>query len=138
MTRINCIPPQQLCQQHLVAEYRELPRIFGCVVKAVLRGEAADDARNPPAYVLGKGHVRFFYPHLGYLARRQASIVAEMQHRGITTNFTPPRREDYPQVPDQWFGDWTPDAAAVAVNQARITERMPKNPIFKGRMENAQ
>jgi len=28
MTRINCIPVTELHNKHLVAEYRELPRIF--------------------------------------------------------------------------------------------------------------
>jgi deoxyribonuclease (pyrimidine dimer) len=133
MTRINCIPPEQLCQQHLVAEYRELPRIFNQVVAAVLRGESYNDVRNPSHYVLGKGHVRFFYPRLGYLAARQISIVAEMKHRGITVNFAPPCRDDYASIPDKWFGDWVPDSTAIALNVARITDRMPAKPIYKGR-----
>ena len=28
MTRINCVPVEELHQKHLVAEYRELPRVF--------------------------------------------------------------------------------------------------------------
>ena len=131
MTRINCVPPNTLCQQHLVAEYRELPRIFGYVVKAVDRGETPDDERNPRSYVLGKGHVRFFYPRLGYLIQRQQSIVSEMKSRGITVNFEAPRREKFNTIPDEWFGDWAPDDTAININTARINERMPKKPIFK-------
>jgi deoxyribonuclease (pyrimidine dimer) len=131
MTRINCVPPVTLCQQHLVAEYRELPRIFGYVKRAVTRGETPDDDRNPRSYVLGKGHVRFFYPRLGYLIRRQNSIVSEMKRRGITVNFEPPRREEFDTVRNEWFGDWEPTQQEIAINVARITERMPKNPIFK-------
>ena len=33
MTRINLLPPSQLADQHLIAEWRELPRIFGLVKK---------------------------------------------------------------------------------------------------------
>ncbi|ENT03393.1 hypothetical protein C038_02848 [Brucella sp. 63/311] len=40
MTRINCIPPAELTGPHLVAEYRELPRVFALVRAAIQRGEA--------------------------------------------------------------------------------------------------
>lgn len=130
MTRINCIPPSELCQQHLVAEYRELPRIFGAVQKAVLRGESPDDGRNPQEYRLGTGHVRFFYPRLGYLIKRQTDIVNEMKRRGITVNFEAPTRDKFSDIPDKWFNDWQPSANAIKINKARIAERMPAKPIF--------
>lgn len=131
MTRINCVPPKTLCQQHLVAEYRELPRIFGLVEKAVARGEQPNDIRNPTRYKLGSGHVRFFYPRLQYLANRQADIVAEMKRRGITVNFEAPKRSNYDSIPDEWFGDWVPDKEAILINGDRINERMPEKPIWK-------
>jgi deoxyribonuclease (pyrimidine dimer) len=130
MTRINCVPAHTLCQQHLVAEYRELPRIFGSVRKAIARGERANDDRNPPTYRLGKGHVRFFYPRLQYLVTRQADIVREMKARGITVNFEAPTRDQYNDIPDVWFSDWVPDAESIAINVARITVRMPVKPIW--------
>gem|GEM_PF-2001583 len=33
MTRINLVSPSVLADQHLIAEWRELPRIFGSVKK---------------------------------------------------------------------------------------------------------
>lgn len=130
MTRINCVHPKLLCQQHLVAEYRELPRIFGAVRKAVERGELPTDERNPPTYRLGKGHVRFFYPRLGYLCERQREIVIEMKDRGITVNYEAPMRRDYPDIPDEWFGMWQPDLESIYLNAERILKRMPANPIY--------
>lgn len=38
MTRINLLPPAQLADQHLIAEYRELPRIF-TLVKSKLQSQ---------------------------------------------------------------------------------------------------
>ena len=35
MTRINLINPEKLTDQHLLAEYRELPRIFWIVRKKI-------------------------------------------------------------------------------------------------------
>ena len=90
MTRINCIPPDELITRHLVAEYRELPRVFALVRASIARGEVPEDTKNPREYRLGTGHVLFFYGRLGYLAKRQTALVAEMQKRGFKPTFTDP------------------------------------------------
>lgn len=123
MTRINCMPPQELTGPHLVAEYRELPRIFALVRAAMARGERPDDPRNPREYCLGAGHVRFFYPRLGYLAGRQAALIAEMKARGYAPSFTDPHAL-LDGIPDEWRGDWIPTEQALAINRARIAERI--------------
>jgi deoxyribonuclease (pyrimidine dimer) len=123
MTRINCIPPAELTSRHLVAEYRELPRIFALVRAAIARGETPDDPRNPPDYRLGTGHVRFFYCRLGYLAKRQAALVGEMQSRGFKPTFTDPSGLLL-GIPAVWCGDWEPSEAAISANRARIAERL--------------
>lgn len=78
MTRINCVPVRELSGPHLVAEYRELPRVFALASKAAIRG----DLMQPAAYTLGKGHLLFFYTRLGYLVRRHTELVQEMKRRG--------------------------------------------------------
>lgn len=123
MTRINCIPPSELTGPHLVAEYRELPRIFALVRAAIIRGERPDESRNPSEYRLGPGHVRFFYPRLGYLARRQAELVAEMLARGYAPNFTDTAHL-LDGIPIAWCADWQPDVRAMMLNRARIAERL--------------
>lgn len=58
MTRINLVPVEELADQHLLAEYRELPR---CLNKPT---------RSPsdfPVYVLGKGHVKWAEAHQKFL-----------------------------------------------------------------------
>ncbi|TKT69834.1 pyrimidine dimer DNA glycosylase/endonuclease V [Aquamicrobium sp. LC103] len=122
MTRINCIPPAELTAQHLIAEYRELPRIFRLVRAAIARGERPDDHRNPHEYRLGVGHVRFFYSRLGYLARRQEALIKEMVSRGYSPNFTDPAGL-LAGIAAEWCNDWTPSEAAIALNRARIAER---------------
>lgn len=123
MTRINCITPSKLTGPHLVAEYRELPRIFALVRAAIERGEQPSDKRNPQAYTLGKGHVRFFYPRLGYLAKRQAALVAEMLARGYAPTFTNAAAllDGFPQ---EWCGDWEPTQEAIRINRERIAFRL--------------
>lgn len=122
MTRINCIPLSQLSGQHLIAEYRELPRIFALVRAAIARGESPGDPRNPPCYTLGTGHVRFFYCRLGYLVKRQSAIIAEMRARGYRPAFDDPSRL-IAGIPNEWCLDWDPPPEAIAINLARIAER---------------
>lgn len=123
MTRINCIPPADLTRQHLISEYKEIPRAIGLARAAIERGERPGH-NSPPAYTMGKGHVRFFYPRLGYIAARHAELVREMLSRGYSPNFTACLRAGNPDIPSEWWGDWTPDAEAMVINRARIAERL--------------
>lgn len=122
MTRINCIAPSRLSRAHLVAEYRELPRIFALARAAIARGEDVDDNRNPREYTLGRGHVRFFHVRLGFLAKRQATLINEMIARGYAPTF----RETahlLDGIPPSRCGYWEPDERAIALNLSRIAER---------------
>jgi len=125
MTRINCIPPQELTGPHLVAEYRELPRIFTLARAAIERGEQPDDPRNPRNYTLGKGHVRFFYPRLGFLVKRQQALIDEMLRREYQPSY---RTTEHliENIPAIWCADWQPEEAGIALNKARIAERLNK------------
>jgi hypothetical protein len=123
VTRINCVPPGELTRQHLIAEYRELPRVFGLVRAAVERGESPDDKRNPQEYTLGRGHVRFFYRRLAWLLHRQRELVAEMQWRGYKPQHIP--TDDLLEgIPQAWHGWWRPTPEAMAINRERISERL--------------
>jgi len=52
MTRINLVDPSTLHSKHLLAEYRELPRVFGLVQQALLNHNGLP--RNRPAnFTLG-------------------------------------------------------------------------------------
>lgn len=121
MTRINCVPPSELHDKHLGAEYRELPRVFALSCAAYQRGE--DPAAYPAEYVLGKGHVKFFYTRLGYLADRFDAIYLEMLARGWQPQFS--AVPTLPRMPASWHRGWTPTPAAVALNRARILLKMP-------------
>lgn len=120
MTRINCVPVSELSGPHLVAEYRELPRVFALAEKAAGRGALV----QPNAYTLGKGHLLFFYTRLGYLARRHRQLVEEMKRRGYKPSFPGVERGNFPGIPDAYWQDWTPPPEAVSLNRARIAERL--------------
>lgn len=123
MTRINVIPAIELDRLHLIAEYRELPRIFGLVRKAIERGEQPD-LFAIPAYTLGKGHVRFFYPRLAWLTQRQASLVIEMKARNYAPQHTGCLFTAFNDIPKEWWNEWSPCETALAINRARIAKRL--------------
>jgi deoxyribonuclease (pyrimidine dimer) len=123
MTRINCVPVEELTDKHLGAEYRELPRLFGQIQKAIERGELPNDPRNPTEYKLGKGHTRFFYDKVYWLSRRYAQLVDECKRRGRVVN--------HPRIPmiayqftNDWWKDWIPTPEAMELNRQRIQERL--------------
>jgi deoxyribonuclease (pyrimidine dimer) len=126
MTRINCIPVEELTDKHLGAEYRELPRLFGQIQKAIQRGESPNDKRNPTEYKLGTGHTRFFYNKLAWLAERQLQLIAECQKRGRKVNYTQIPASVMIMMayhPDRNL-NWTPTPEAMELNRQRIQERL--------------
>jgi deoxyribonuclease (pyrimidine dimer) len=118
MTRINCVPVDQLCREHLVAEYRELPRL---AKRAAQKHTKNPNFVSPDSYRLGRGHMDFFVDKGKYLARRFSELVEEMKARGYN-----PAHLTYPidLHPEHWRQDWRPDDAAKATNMARINERL--------------
>ena len=118
MTRINCIPVTELTDLHLLAEYRELPRISALAHKYV-----GMKVPMPERYILGNGHVKFFYARGEYLRRRfELEIVPELLRRGFKPNFN-----KYRMHPAGMNNDWQPLDVDMDINRARITERLRGN-----------
>jgi len=124
MTRINVVPVTTLTRAHLVAEYRELPRVFRLALRAQARGMRWDDPGIPRRYTLGRGHVKFFYNKLGWCQTRFRALVREMQRRGYHPTYTAIDATVACQLDQRWFGNWRPTVAARQMNQARIRERL--------------
>lgn len=118
MTRINVVPVEELTDQHLRAELRELTRIPNCVVS----GKFKLDGDYPKQYTLGQGHVRFFIPKLGWLKQRHQQLMNEVTKRGFVVN-------DYWPcgVPERFMNDWQPNESAILINRQRILDRWPAN-----------
>lgn len=117
MTRINLVPPSELCDQHLLAEHRELTRI----PNAVLRGRYSLQSQ-PKEYTLGKGHVKFFYDKMPYLSWRYNILHIECCNRGFKVEYKFPTNLD--AMDESLFNDYHPTPEALALNRARIAERL--------------
>ena len=123
MTRINVVPPEELVREHLIAEYRELPRVFTAVQAAQKRGLTPATVGIPSAYVLGTGHMKFFYDKCQFLLRRQQALIREIRSRGFNAN------HGYPNdllngLEPHWLNDWEPTEMALYLNRLRIRERL--------------
>lgn len=113
MTRINVIPVCELSDQHLIAEYRELPRVLKQTINV---------KDTPKEYCLGKGHVKWAKCHELFLVKRQMDIIREMRFRNFHVS--------YGQLFDlsRFDGDYMPTIDAIKVNRDRIKEKIGKKP----------
>lgn len=77
MTRINVgIDTWKLPDELLLAELREIKRLP--YFKRTLK-----DQTPPPTFTLGKGHIKFFLPHLLFVKNRYQRLREEALRRGF-------------------------------------------------------
>lgn len=110
MTRINCVDPELLTDQHLFIEFREITRVRNL----------ARELKDYGNYVMGEGHVKFFYNKSVYLAKRLVDIQAEMDKRKIW-QYTP---KEYGEHSPGLNEDWQPDRIAKLTNTIRLDSRV--------------
>ena len=104
MTRINIIPPKELYDQHLIAEYREITMVPAALNRTLNSKNGLNKAKIPKQYTLNKGHVYFFYDKGKYLSKRYNSIRNEMISRGMKPDETRIFKRE--QRPDELYNDW--------------------------------
>lgn len=112
MTRINAeIPVENLTDQHLLAEHREIKRIT--------KGQPSRNA--PSHFKLGKGHVLFFREKLGYCLKRYRKLHNECKQRGFAVS----------DFSANWEGlvlnDWIAPPDVRKRLEARIIERITES-----------
>ena len=130
MTRINVVNVSTLCDQHLLAEHRELTRIPNTILRDLEAGKTIT-LSDAPSYHLGKGHVTFFRDKLFWLYTRYVLLHTECSQRGFNVTWKWPNglREKAPQL----FKDYLVTADDQVLNRQRIDERMPEKPRFTPR-----
>lgn len=123
MTRINCVPVEELNDKHLVAEYHEITRVFGLVRKNLESGKDLFKIPAPSEYTLGTGHVKFFYTRLAWVERRMADLALEMHRRKMKVRLDLLKGIS-DGLPVELFGEWEADDKALAINRERLAERL--------------
>ena len=112
MTRINVINPVDLLDQHLFAEWKELPRIFNKLRPLKPKEQVAH-------YKMGKGHMLFFYDKTDWLAKRHRELVRELKKRSYNITIYDPLEP----VKGHTAPQWSPNANAYQINLERLIER---------------
>ena len=118
MTRINVVPVEELCDQHLFAEFRELTRIPNGIRDGKMQVEYRD---APLKYTLGAGHVKFFCDKLGWLKDRYDQLYKELLYRNYNVTYIWP--ESLPKYAKHL--QYTPTTEALEINRERINIRLP-------------
>lgn len=124
MTRINVVPTAELTTKHLVAEYREITRLPKNLRQSLSRSKPFSMSEIPSTYVLGTGHVKFFYDKMLFLQRRFDNLVSEMLKRG----YNPTYRDSSIFVPEdkKFYNNYIPTEEAMKLNRQRISDRLSK------------
>ena len=127
MTRINIIPPQELYDQHLIAEYREITMVPAALRRTLNSKHGLLIEKIPKKYTLNKGHVYFFYNKGLYLNKRYNLIIQEMKNRG----FKPDENRKFPKeifINNNLYYDWEPNDRDIKIIKERISEKIKKRP----------
>lgn len=126
MTRINIIPPCELYDQHLVAEYREIFMIPGSLKRTLISKVGYVSSKVPSSFTLNTGHVYFFYNKGLYLEKRYQELRVEMKARGMTPD--PDRIFPRDVFPAELYNDWIPTRDEQNIVRRRIAVRVAQRP----------
>lgn len=145
MTRLNLVPPEELMDQHLFAEFREIkmvPKALARSLAAAKRRGAPDPVgdvllRIPNEFTLNTGHVTFFYDKGLYLAMRYNDLRRELLWRGVGYNgasLLDP--DDVFELDKRLRKNYIPTPEALAIVRERIALRIAAKPNWY-RMSNS-
>lgn len=122
MTRINIVLPSELSDQHLLAEYRELPR---CIKQDIDTSDILQSER----YHLGKGHMKWAKKHSLYLLCRYSLILEEMHYRGFKPrHLLTPLIDIYLKGKEDNRYNYYPNKEDILLSRKRLVEKYQANP----------
>lgn len=122
MTRINIIPPKELTDQHLVAEYSETLMLRANLDRTLKSKKGFIESKVPEKFTLNKGHCYFFYNKGEYIHKRFESLKREMYKRG----FTP--IHNLSTWPQYLRKNWRPTERDKSIVRKRIVEKISLKP----------
>ena len=127
MTRINIVPTEELSDQHLVAEYREIFMVGSSLQRSLKSPNWPKKKISlPETFTLNSGHVSFFYNKGLYLHNRYKQLVEEMKRRVMKPD--PNRKFKREQWPDDLYNDWDPNDQELQIVRERIQQRLDEKP----------
>ena len=125
MTRINIIPPEELMDQHLIAEYRETRLLTQNLRRSFQSKNGMDKTKIPKQFTLNAGHILFFKDKGAYIEKRYQQLQDEMRKRGFTPTFP---NIDTDVWPNGFKNDWKPTEQDMSIVRERIALRISQRP----------
>jgi len=128
MTRVNTVDLDDLADQHLMAEYSEIPMVPGIMRRSLKSKKGFDIGRIPEKYTLNGGHIFFFYNKGKFCHERYLRVIEALKKRNY--NIKPEDRNiDWDLFKrNSFYNDWEPDDHAHKVNVERILQRISLKP----------
>lgn len=132
MTRINLVPPEELMDQHLFAEFREIKMVPKALQRSLNSKSITQVLNNIPSeFTLNTGHVTFFYNKGKYLLERYEQIKKELDRRNVQYNKNSIFDPDCIMVNSLYFyNDYTPTQEALSIIRERIQDRINEKPYW--------
>ena len=130
MTRINLVPVQDLADQHLFAEWREIKMVPAALRRSLKTRKIGEILSGVPRrYTLNKGHVTFFFNKMKFLTERYKLLTEELINREYTLGSGDDFSVFTHDIPGEFTHVvWQPNATEVAVNVERILLRISEKP----------
>ena len=125
MTRINLVPPVELMDQHLIAEYRETRLLVENLRRSFNSRNGMSKDKIPSEFTLNRGHVLFFKDKGLYIKRRYGELLKEMRARGFEPQYD---TIDVSCWPVGFFNDWQPSERDMNIVRERIALRISSRP----------
>ena len=132
MTRINLVSPDHLTNKHLMAEYRELPRVFPLAHSYCVKNIRSKEFPQFSSFTLNQGHVKFFYDKLKWLDIRYVIIFYKLKFRGYALNYTQygsirnsmwKIQKDIKDMGFRLNDNWRPSPEEIYLSMARLCKR---------------
>lgn len=150
MTRINLVPVEELTDQHLFAEFREIkmvPKSLRRSLEAMTKRQMKHHLeyvqawnkslelvlkKVPKQFTLNTGHVSFFYDKGEYLHKRYLELRRELTARNI--NFNRAALLDdagvFFNLDERFNTDYAPTPEALEIIRTRIAEKIAMKPAW--------
>ena len=132
MTRINLVKVEDLADQHLFAEWREIKMVPASLRRSLKTRSVKDIlAGIPKNYTLNKGHVTFFFNKMLFLYDRYMALTDELDTRGYALAQHDPNFIFFRDIPDIFKTvEWCPTKDDIKVSIDRIVIRLNEKPLW--------
>jgi deoxyribonuclease (pyrimidine dimer) len=130
VTRINLVPVEDLADQHLFAEWREIKMVPAALRRSLKTRKTSDIlAGVPKRYTLNKGHVTFFFNKMLFLYDRYCELTEELDDRGYNLTYHDLNFIFYRDIPEVFrTQNWESNNDDKKVNIERILLRISEKP----------